>query len=141
MLTLYCAKCGGKNHYTVKKPSFCSDCGVPFNTSAASLASTSQKTPIPQPAKTTIRAIELEEEPSLPDIKKIAIDFKPDRPNIVRFGDVAETRLGQEPERRRAIPKRISKKQVLEELKAESQSSPRRQTIGDSDGDSDGGSE
>ena len=30
-MNIYCRKCGGKNEYSLQKPSFCGGCGESFN--------------------------------------------------------------------------------------------------------------
>lgn len=119
MLALYCSTCGGKNHYAVKKPLFCGKCGKSFS------AITTAKTVIKSKPDVFVHREEEDAEGtvSLPNLSKISIEIVPDRKEKIRFGDIAETRLGLEPEQRRSIPKKISEKQILEELRAESVSS------------------
>lgn len=133
MLSIYCPACGNKNEYALKKPSFCGGCGVPFDISAENLLATQKTVPVKKITRPIAANIEDEEEftGELPNITKIEVDIVPDRPFKTSLADVIATNAGHSPDVRRNIPKKVSRKRILEELKQESQSAARPQTIGD----------
>lgn len=137
-LSLYCAKCGSKNEFTIKKPEFCGSCGTKYAAASSVLI----------PTKKT-RVIESDEnfeneEVSLPNINKIEIDLSIEgatntkrwvkgedrqtarrrlmgRPEVgTGIQNVIATNAGQNPEVRRNINPSVNPAQVLAELRKES---------------------
>lgn len=137
MLTIYCSNCGGKSSYSLKKPKFCGECSLPFESSISHVKPTIQK-PI---HRASVEDNE-EEFTELPDIKNIAIELSiPEATNNLKWfrdedrqtarrrlagrlgsqlNNVIGTNEGHNPEVRRTIDTKRSEKEVLDELRKES---------------------
>ena len=128
----YCTSCGSPTEYSVKKPIFCSNCGVSFDKTQVNRA-------IPKPIveKRTINPVvannldyeidnELDNETddvNIPNISQIQVDVESDnnsKSKGIKLGQLLGTNTQTEKKPRERIKaKKSSKKQILEDFAKE----------------------
>jgi hypothetical protein len=124
----YCTSCGSPTEYSVKKPIFCSNCGVSFDKTQVNRV-------IPKPIiqKRTINPVvannldyELDNETddvNIPNISQIQIDVESDnnsKSKGIKLGQLLGTEAQTEKKPRERIKaKKSSKKQTLEDFAKE----------------------
>jgi len=128
----YCTSCGSPTEYSVKKPIFCSNCGIPFDKTQVNRV-------IPKPIveKRTINPVvannldyeidnELDNETddvNIPNISQIQIDVESDnnsKSKGIKLGQLLGTNTQAEKKPRERIKgKKNSKKQILEDFAKE----------------------
>ena len=128
----YCTSCGSPTEYSVKKPIFCSNCGVSFDKTQVN-----RVLPKPIVEKRTINPVvannldyeidnELDNETddvSVPNISQIQIDVESDnnsKAKGIKLGQLLGTDAQTEKKPRERIKaKKSSKKQILEDFAKE----------------------
>lgn len=137
----YCISCGSPTEYSVKKPIFCSTCGLPFDKSQTPKVTAKpivEKRVIIQrkyvddkPVDNAIVAdhkVEVDEETddvSVPNISQIEMDIESDnnsRSRGTKLGEIMGTAIpsaGEKRVRQKIKGKKSSKKQTLEDFAKE----------------------
>lgn len=84
---LYCQSCGSKHEYTLTRPRFCGQCGVPF--AGAVVAKTPQKNP-PITSKSSIKSEGDEEDADkeVPVLEKLEISIEIPTAEKITFANV-----------------------------------------------------
>lgn len=124
----YCTSCGSPTEYSVKKPIFCSNCGISFDKTQVNRA-------IPKPIveKRTINPVvannldyEIDNETddvNIPNISQIQVDIESDnnsKAKGIKLGQLLGTDAQTEKKPRERIKaKKSSKKQTLEDFAKE----------------------
>jgi hypothetical protein len=128
----YCTSCGSPTEYSVKKPIFCSNCGISFDKTQVN-----RVIPMPIVEKRTINPVvannldyeidnELDNETddvNIPNISQIQIDVESDNDSKakgIKLGQLLGTSTQTEKKPRERIKvKKNSKKQILEDFAKE----------------------
>lgn len=120
----YCTSCGSPTEYSVKKPIFCSNCGIPFDKTQVNRV-------IPKPIveKRTINPVVANnldyetDDVNIPNISQIQIDVESDnnsKSKGIKLGQLLGTSAQAEKKPRERIKgKKNSKKQILEDFAKE----------------------
>jgi len=120
----YCTSCGSPTEYSVKKPIFCSNCGISFDKTQVNRV-------IPKPIveKRTINPVVANnldyetDDVNIPNISQIQIDVESDnnsKSKGIKLGQLLGTNTQAEKKPRERIKgKKNSKKQVLEDFAKE----------------------
>lgn len=120
----YCTSCGSPTEYSVKKPIFCSNCGISFDKTQVNRV-------IPKPIveKKTINPVVANnldyetDDVNIPNISQIQIDVESDnnsKSKGIKLGQLLGTSAQAEKKPRERIKgKKNSKKQILEDFAKE----------------------
>lgn len=127
----YCLDCGSPTEYSLKKPLFCGNCGVPFDKN--NNQPLVQKVQLQKPTiakKTYTPELDVEDDQdfndseeditSLPNISKIQVETVAERSNRgVKLKDLMGTGENTKRDRSKNKGKKVSKKQILEDFAKE----------------------
>ena len=132
----YCLDCGAPTEYSLKKPTFCANCGNSFEKNSQASQVVIKNT---QPQKPTIvkkiNNLELEPEfkdninyddnddhdvKEVPNISSLQIEAPLDKPSRgVKLKDLMGTSTNENSKKERKKGKKVSKKQILEDFAKE----------------------